>query len=157
MRKLSMRGAAVVAVLTLALPLVGCGSDEEQAASQTAESSQPAAAASESTATETKDPDSTEVESIDLMIEKMKKKNYGCRNWKQTDDVEGATHSGTCNGEDQIMWFADGADVDAKTKELDEAGTAYVYGDNWIVANTKTPTMVRNALRGTAIAGGNAS
>lgn len=156
MRKPYQRGIAMAGSVLLGLAVAGCGAQDAGSEETTAAATQ--AAASEATASEsatseaTTDPDSTEVESIDVMVEKLQKKNYSCKEWKQTDDVQGADASGTCNGKDQVMWFADAAKVDAKKSELDGAGTGYVFGDNWIVANTVTPTLVRNALDGTAVA-----
>lgn len=160
MRKHSMRALALAGALALGLTLTACGAEpgaegEEktasEAATEVAASEDASAEASEEAAPETKDPESTAVASIEEMPKRLVKKNYACRDWKQTDDIEGADASGTCNGEDQVMWFADEAAVEAKIAELDEQGVGYVHGDNWIVANTKTPTLVRNAFGGEAV------
>lgn len=160
MRKLCMRGVALAGALGLAVTLAGCGSDNETKGtaaagdSQTAASTEPSATAEESTAPETseKDRNSSAVASIEEMVTKLQSKHYACAEFKQVD-VPGATKGGTCNGEDQIMWFDSADGVNAKKKELDEAGTGYVWGENWIVANTVTPTFVRNALDGETVAG----
>lgn len=159
MRRASKFGIAMVGVVVMGLPMTGCGTQDEASngeaqPSSDAKSSAPAAPAEESKAEEAgSDKDSKSVDSIEMMVQKLQKKNYACQDWKQTDDVDGADASGTCNGDDQIMWFEDASKVDAKAKELDDAGTKYVVGENWIVANTVTPTLVRNALGGTSVSG----
>lgn len=160
MRMHSKRALSLVGALTVAVGLTACGgepaSDSEETASTDAGSTTAATEEAEETASEeatpaAEDPDSTAVESIDEMPPRLMEKYYSCRDWKRTDDIEGADASGTCNGEDQIMWFASEDAVEAKRAELDEQGMGYVHGDNWIVANTKTPTMVRNAFGGEAV------
>lgn len=159
MRKAGKFGIAMVGAVVMGLSMTGCGAQDEASNGEAkpgsdAKSSAPAASAEESKAEEAgSDKDSKSVDSIDMMVQKLQKKNYACQDWKQTDDVEGADASGTCNGKDQIMWFEDASKVDAKAKELDDAGTKYVVGENWIVANTVTPTLVRNALGGTSVSG----
>lgn len=158
MRNLRKRGIAMLGAAALAVTLAGCSAADEAASTSTSQSPTEAAAAAETAAAkETKSAEPSTVESIDAMVEQLGKKKYSCKSWEQTDDVEGAEASGTCNGEDQIMVFADEAGVKSKMAELDKEGTAYVFGDNWIVANTNTPTFVRNALGGTAVASGAAS
>lgn len=159
MRRASKFGIAMVGAVVMGLPMTGCGAQDEASNGEAqpgsdAKSSAPAAPAEESKAEEAgSDKDSKSVDSIEMMVQKLQKKNYACQDWKQTDDVDGADASGTCNGDDQIMWFEDASKVDAKAKELDDAGTKYVVGENWIVANTVTPTLVRNALGGTSVSG----
>lgn len=159
MRKPSKFGIALLAAAVVGLGMTGCGEQEESAAesaapSEAAESASATAGAQEEKSDESEtDEESTKVESIEAMVEKMKKKDYACQQWKQTDDVAGADASGTCNGKDQVMWFADASKAEKKAGELDAAGTRYVVGENWIVANTATPTLVRNALGGTAVSG----
>ena len=159
MRKAGKFGIAMVGAVVMGLSMTSCGAQDEASNGEAkpgsdAKSSVPAASAEESKAEEAgSDKDSKSVESIDMLVQKLQKKNYACQDWKQTDDVEGADASGTCNGDDQIMWFEDASKADAKAKELDDAGTKYVVGENWIVANTVTPTLVRNALGGTSVSG----
>ena len=159
MRKPSKFGIALLAAAVVGFGMTGCGEQGENATesagpSEAAESASAAPSAEEEKSDQAEaDEDSTKVESIDAMVEKMKKKNYACQQWKQTDDVAGADASGTCNGKDQVIWFADAAKAQKKASELDAAGTRYVVGENWIVANTATPTLVRNALGGTSVSG----
>lgn len=159
MRKASKFGIAMLGTVVMGLSMTACASQDEASSGgansgSDAKASAPAASAKESKAEEaSSNKDSKSVDSIDMMVEKLRKKNYACQGWKQTDDVDGADASGTCNGEDQIMWFEDASKVDAKAKELDDAGTKYVVGENWIVANTVTPTLVRNALGGNSVSG----
>ncbi len=159
MRKASKFGIAMLGTVVMGLSMTACASQDEASSGgansgSDAKASAPAASAKESKAEEaSSNKDSKSVDSIDMMVEKLRKKNYACQGWKQTDDVDGADASGTCNGEDQVMWFEDASKVDAKAKELDDAGTQYVVGENWIVANTVTPTLVRNALGGNSVSG----
>ncbi|RRD46947.1 hypothetical protein [Tessaracoccus sp. OH4464_COT-324] len=129
MRLPSMRALALTGAVAMFCGLAGCGAAESK-----------------------QDTESSAVQSIDVMVEKLTKKSYDCKRWQRTDSVEGAAASGTCDGKDQIMWFESAEAVKTQIGKLDESGTSYVYGDNWIVANTKTPTFVRNALSGTAVA-----
>ncbi|WP_297739114.1 hypothetical protein [uncultured Tessaracoccus sp.] len=159
MRKASKFGIAMLGTVVMGLSMTGCGSQNGASSGgantgSDAKSSAPTASAEKPKAEETgSEKEAESVDSIDMMVEKLRKKNYACQGWKQTDDIDGADASGTCNGEDQVMWFAEASKVDAKVKELDDAGTKYVVGENWIVANTVTPTLVRNALGGTAVSG----
>ena len=155
MRKPATRVIAMLAAGVLAF--AGCTSEDP---APTGEESQTQAATTEASETEEVTPaadqpeqDGSKVDSVETMVELLNKKHYDCKGWKQTDDVQGADASGTCNGEDQVMWFSDEGKVEAVTTQLDPHGTAYVVGDNWVVAKTTTPTLVRNALGGEAVAG----
>lgn len=161
MRVLSKRGIALLGAIGLAATLSACGADEQDTAASTASSTPAATSAPAETpsqeATAETEADAQTVESIDAMVAALQKKNYACKDWQQTDEVAEAQASGTCNGEDTVMVFADNAGVQAMTTKLDGEGRGYVYGENWVVADTVTPTFVRNALGGTAVKAGAAS
>lgn len=154
MREQAARSFVLAGVALATFGLVGCGGatenqsgamDEKSASSGQKEPGDTGSSESAGAKADTK------VESIDVMVERLLSKSYSCEEWKRTDDVDGASASGTCNGTDQLMWFESAEAVEEQAKKLGDAGTGYVIGDNWIVANTKTPTLVRNALKGTAV------
>ncbi|WP_143008252.1 hypothetical protein [Tessaracoccus oleiagri] len=160
MRVLSKRGIALLGAIGLAATLSACGAEEQDTASSTASTPAATSAPAETPsqdATAENEAESETVESIDAMVAALQKKNYACKDWQQTDEVAEAQASGTCNGEDTVMVFADAAGVEAMTAQLDDEGRGYVYGENWVVADTVTPTFVRNALGGTAVKAGAAS
>lgn len=158
MRKLYRRGLALVGAVGLAATLSACSAPEQDAATDsTATTSAPAEVPTpQAEASGEVDREAGTVPSIDAMVAALQAKNYACSDWQQTDDVEDAAASGTCNGTDSVMVFDDNAGVQATMTELEAEGTAFVYGQNWIVAETITPTFVRNALGGTAVAAGGA-
>jgi hypothetical protein len=158
MRVLGKRGIAVFGALTLATTLSACSADGAAPAStaSTPAASSAAGTPSASAPVEAVDKEAETVPSIEAMIAALQKKNYACKDWERTDEVAEADASGTCNGEDSIMVFADKDGVDAMANSLEGEGRGYVFGANWIVADTVTPTFVRNALGGTAVDAGNA-
>lgn len=159
MRKLYTRGLALVGALGMAATLSACSSPEQEAATDstpaTSAPAEPAETQQADVAAEV-DREAETVPSIEAMVAALQAKNYACKDWERTDDVEEAAASGTCNGTDSVMVFDDNAGVQAKMTELEDEGTAFVHGENWIVADTITPTFVRNALGGTAVAAGGA-
>ncbi|WP_299056387.1 hypothetical protein [uncultured Nocardioides sp.] len=65
---------------------------------------------------------------------------YTCKRWRQTDDVQLASESGSCSGKDVFAVFADEADKDEQIRLMQDFMRDYgfkpdpiVSGGNWTI------------------------